>query len=253
MALFKSALLTQASGSVGGVTFAHAAGGMYMRARAIPVNPNTALQGAVKAALTTLVNRWNDTLSAAERASWDLYAANVVQTNPLGTPFFQSGQNAYIQANSPRLFGASATLIPLPNLPLTGALAAAIDTGPAIFNRGTVGVLSIDAAVASTGLITVSFIDDIEGDWPATDDTALLLWLSRPRSPARNFFRGPYRLAVAILGNTAIPITSPQVFPAVIPGYTFAAGERIRLSGAVIRVDGRYTSRVESNDFTATA
>ena len=54
--LFKSAAFTQASGSVGGLTFAHNRGGMYTRARSIPVNPKTQQTGRCREAQWSQMN-----------------------------------------------------------------------------------------------------------------------------------------------------------------------------------------------------
>jgi len=41
---FKSPILSQASGSIAGITFSHNRGGMYVRARAVPTNPGSPQQ-----------------------------------------------------------------------------------------------------------------------------------------------------------------------------------------------------------------
>ncbi|KKM06452.1 hypothetical protein LCGC14_1743870, partial [marine sediment metagenome] len=46
--LFKSGLITQGSGSIGGLTASHNRGGMYFRARTIPTNPATSFQTVVR-------------------------------------------------------------------------------------------------------------------------------------------------------------------------------------------------------------
>src|SRR3972149_1576389 len=103
MALFKSALITQASGSIFGMTFSHNRGGAYIRARTVPTNPGSAYQPAVRGFLSQLVNHWQDTLTPEEREAWQYYAENVSVPNALGDPVFLSGLNHYVRANVPRL------------------------------------------------------------------------------------------------------------------------------------------------------
>ena len=51
--LFRGTHLTDASGSLSGVTYSHNRGGAYTRNRSIPVNPNTVQQQAVRNAFSS--------------------------------------------------------------------------------------------------------------------------------------------------------------------------------------------------------
>ena len=82
--LIKSQLITQASGSIGGLVGSHNAGGMYFRARTIPVNPGSAAQIAVRNIVAQLTAAWTADLTAAQRTAWQTYADNVPTTNRLG-------------------------------------------------------------------------------------------------------------------------------------------------------------------------
>lgn len=229
MALFKSHLVTQASGSVGGTTYAHTRSGLYMRARSIPVNPNTGFQLQVRAALTSLVTRWTTVLTAAQRAAWNLYAENVPVTNALGDPINLSGQNWYVAANTPRL--QSATKIPAVALPT-------VDTAPAVFDRGFFTTPSFVADV-STGLV-VTFEDTTDA-W-ATLNGGLLMYIGRPANSSRNFFKGPFRLVHTEDGDAA---TSPRtITPAVIAalGYPFAVGQAVWMKFVATDATGRLSS-----------
>ena len=101
--LFKSALITQASGSIGGMTASRNKGGAYFRARALPTNPNTPEQQAVRGYLGTLANLWTNVLTPANRVLWDFYAFNVPVINAVGDSIQLTGQQMYIRANVPRL------------------------------------------------------------------------------------------------------------------------------------------------------
>ena len=87
----KSAIITQASGSVGGFTAAHNQGGLYLRARSIPVNPQTPAQNLVRSFFGGLATRWRQTLTEQQREFWTIYGTTVEYTNPLGDLIRLSG------------------------------------------------------------------------------------------------------------------------------------------------------------------
>lgn len=221
-----------------------------MRGRTVPVNPQSDQQVAVRVAVTTLIDRWTETLTQTQRDAWDLYASNVLVTNPLGDAVAISGQNWYVAVNTPRLQAGNALYDPLDDLPLVSPLSEPVDVAPGIFDRGEVGAISLE--VLQTGASGVQLAYDDSQAWANEDDAAMLVFLSRPRSAGREFFRGPWRLAAAVLGNNAVPPVSPLTFTAQSPSYTYAVGQRGQVSVAVIRADGRYSSRVVSNSLVVT-
>jgi len=232
MALFKSQLATSVSGSVGGTTYAHNKSGMYMRARSVPVQPNSAAQVAVRAALTDLVNRWIDTLTPAERNGWNTYAQNVPVTNPLGDSINNSGQNWFIGCNTPRLQAVSK---------LSSSLAR-IDTPPSIYNRGdfTTPTYTIDAVSG----ISLTFTTG--DDWVGEDGAAMFIYMGAPQNVGRNFYKGPYRLIAEIAGDSVTPPTSPKAISAATCaslGYAIPSSNRFWIAVAVTRADGRLSSR----------
>lgn len=221
----KSAIITQASGSVGGLTASRNRGGLYLRARAIPVNPSSAFQVAVRNALATLVNRWTTILTTVQRDAWTLYANNVPVMNNLGDFINLTGQQHYIRSNTPRI-QAGLTVV---------------DAGPVIFNTGSVNQPSLlyDSALQQIG---VNF-DDTES-WVNEDGAALLAYTSRGQNESINFFKGPYRLAGSILGNSLTPPTSAAVIDP--PPFVITALRKyfdfVRLSSA----DGRLSGKIEA-------
>lgn len=214
---FRSQVFTQVSGSVGGLTYAHNAGGLYTRSRAIPTNPNSPQQMAVRAAVANLSNLWGTTLTDAQRIVWDFYAFNTPVIDKLGQQINLSGINMYIRGNTPRL---------QQGLPRA-------DTGPLVFNLGdyTDPSFSIDAAADT---IDVTF--DNTDAWANEDDAAMLVYCSRPQSPTINYFKGPYRLAGAILGDSTTAPTSPATID--LP-FAVAADQKVFVRTAVTRADGR--------------
>lgn len=213
--LFKSALLTQASGSVGGITASRNRGGMYFRARAIPVDPNTPAQATIRAILGSLVNRWINTLTIGQRNNWDVYAANVPLTGPLGDPITVSGMNHYVRANTPR----------------SQILATIIDDAPFIFDTGTLGPVVALSAIQATQTVSWS-VNDLD-DWNIADGH-IIFQQSRPQNQTINFFRGPYRFMNSFEGPQISPIAGPAVFP-------FVADQRLFFRVRASLADGRLT------------
>jgi hypothetical protein len=231
MALFKSHIATQISGSVGGTTFAHNAGGMYMRARTVPVNPQTSFQNQARNALTTLVNAWTETLTALQRAAWDLYASNVTVTNPLGDNITNSGQNWYIAVNQPRLM-CDAKL---------GTTLGRIDNAPTIFDRSLLTTPAVPVLDVSSNNLTFTFTNT--NTWATAVGGALLVFQGRPVNGGRTYFRGPWRLIGRVLG-AVVPPTSPGTITTVsTQGFPFVVGQTCYIAFAAVTADGRLTTR----------
>ena len=218
--LVKSALITQFSGSIGGLTGSHNRGGQYFRARTIPTNPGTPFQNAVRQFVADLVNLWNNTLTQAERDAWDNYAVNVPFVNRLGDQTFLSGLNQYVRSNVPRLQAALAR----------------IDDAPIVFNTGDFTQTTfVPTAAADT--LGLGFTDT--DAWANEDDAAMLLYGARPRNPTINFFKGPYRFADLVAGDAITPPTSPASITSPFP---LAADQKAFAYVRVTRADGRLST-----------
>lgn len=217
---FKSVILGPASGSVAGLTYSRNAGGQYIRARSTPTDPATSYQQTVRAAVASLVNLWKDTLTAAQRAEWDLYAENVPLPDVFGDPKYRTGINHYVRSNVPRIQAGSPR----------------VDAGPGIFDLGdyTAPSFGFDATANE---VDVTFVNT--DDWAGEDDSDMLVYCGRPQSPTINFFKGPYRYAGKIEGDAITPPTSPAAI-----GLPFAiiAGQQGFARIVVSRADGRLST-----------
>lgn len=216
--LFKSGLVTQVSGSIGGMTGSHNKGGYYFRARSIPTDPGTTYQTALRTFMAQLANLWGTTLTAPQRTAWEVYAANVTVPNPLGDQISLSGINHYIRSNMPRLQAG------LPR----------VDDGPTTFDLGDFTQPSLTAGDATANEVDVTF--DNTDAWANEDDAAMLLLSSREQGVTINFFKGPYRLAGSIDGDGVTPPTSPA---AITSPFPLTAGNRLFAHYRVTRADGR--------------
>lgn len=227
--LFKSQVYTQASGSIGGVTYSRNKGGMYTRARAIPTNPNSPRQAAVRAAMANLVVQWGETLTQAQRDIWIDYAANVTVTNRLGEQVHRSAQQMFLRGCIPRVLAG----LDLPTF------------GPFAFDLGffTEPTLTIDTA---NDEVDVAF--EASDPWANEDGAAMIIQASRPQNPTVEFFKGPYQTAGYILGDGTTPPTSPA---AITLPFAVQAGQRVFFRVSVTREDGRLSAGFRNFDDAA--
>jgi len=225
---FKSALVTQVSGSVGGMTGSHNAGGLYFRARAVPVNPNTVQQQAVRNFMSQCAAAWSQTLTQEQRDAWSNYAASVPITDTLGEARFISGISHFVRSNVARL----------------QAGLARIDAGPAVYVLPDFTAPSF-AADASDDNVAITFTN---GDaWAGEVGGAMLVFASRPQPASIVYFKGPYRYAGKISGAV-----SPPASPATLDlPFPVVENDRVFFQVRVCRADGRLSSPFRGFDDAA--
>ena len=217
---FKSALLTQVSGSLGGMTGSHNSAGLYLRSRTIPVNPNTAAQQAARQAVQSLATRWGDVLTATQRTAWQTYADNVPVTDKLGDALTLSGQQMYIRSNTPRI-RAGTTII---------------DAAPTEFNLGTYTTPVVTADASAT---TLSAAIEATDAWCDEDLSFLIMQQSDQMGPAINYFKGPFIFVGSLEGDSIAPPAGPLLVTSLFP---LTAGNVVYSRFRVSRADGRLSS-----------
>jgi len=222
--LVESALVSRGSGSIGGMTWSRNRGGMYIRSRATPTNPNTTFQQKVRSAAAQLAALWSNTLTQVQRDAWDLYAENVELPNALGVPRNVGGLCMYVRTNVPRIQCGVAGV-------------ARIDNAPAIFDLGVFTEPVVGDCTAAADTISLAYTNTDE--WAIEDGGALFIFTSRPKNPGTNYFKGPYRLAATVEGVTATPPTSPEVVDAA---FLFEAGQRLFVFARASTADGRLSA-----------
>lgn len=218
---YKSSLLAQASGSVGGSTYSRNRYGAYIRNRAVPVNPGTQQQEAVRGFFSQLTSLWANTLTDTQREAWDTYGANVPLTDKLGDPIFCNGFCHYVRSNVPRLQAG------LPR----------VDDGPETFNLGDFTPITYGATGAGN-LLAIGFTE--ADDWVGEDDASLLIYSSRNIAPTINYFRGPYRFGIQIDGDATTPPTTPV---AAAGPFDITVGNKSFGYAVVTRADGRLSAK----------
>lgn len=206
---FKSALVTQVSGSVGGMTGARNRSGMYFRARSMPVNPQTSFQTAIRNAFTQCVTAWGD-LTPDQRENWQVYAANVPWTNTLGDSIRLTGNQMFTSCNTPILQIGNPIILDAPTL----------------FNAPAIALPVLSQAAGTPFAVSFAFDNtDLE-----TFDS-VIIYASIARSPSINFFKGPYRFNNSTGGGVATQV--------LIPNPTWVEGQKIFVQCRISYGDGR--------------
>ena len=221
---YKGTIIGEASGSLASMVFSHNRGGQYIRQRSIPTNPNSEYQQIIRGLVSQLTSAWQSVLTEAQRLAWDTYAELVPLLDPLGGTRNVGGLGMYIRSNVARLQAADADL-------------ARIDAAPTEFNLGDFTPPGITSITATTKVAIITFE---EADaWVSEDGAAMLIYGSRGQNASRNFFKGPYRYAGKIEGDSGSPLTSPQNI--TLP-FALAAGQKAFIRCVVTRADGRMSS-----------
>jgi len=208
----------QRSGSTGGVVYSRNRFGAYIRARSVPVNPNTDRQAQVRVVLRNLAIYWNSVLTQLQRDAWEVYASSTVWLNALGEECRLTGLNHYIRTNTAMAQAGGARL---DAAPVIGGLA------PAEWSLG-------GSASEATQDVSVTF-DDADV-WCDEDGAYQLVYVGIPKKASIKYFGGPYRFAGVIEGDSVSPPTSPE---AIASPWPIAEGQRLWVRTRVLKSDGR--------------
>lgn len=98
MALVKFPEGQQRSGKQGGIVWSRNRFGAYARNRAVPVNPDSAKQRAVRTAFAQNARSWSG-LNQYSRDMWTAMAANLPKQNRLGDTIFLTGSQTFQSSN----------------------------------------------------------------------------------------------------------------------------------------------------------
>lgn len=240
MALFKSQIATEISGSVGGTTYGRSRNGLVMRARSVPVKTNTPQVLSTRDALTRSQNLWRAQYTATNRAGWDLYAANVPLPNALGDARQVSGFAHAMRVECLRYEQGIVTF---------GSPNDQVEP-PKVFDLGSfTDPTGISYDPADNLTLTVTPADG----WAQGDDGGLMLYMSRGRNQSRKARPVGFRLAGCILGTDGGGIDPLQAIDANeirSRGIYLATGQQWYLRVVAIQIDGRCSRGREYGPFT---
>lgn len=186
------------SGSLRGLTASHNKGGLYLRGRTVPTNPNTARQQDIRSSIGGLMQDWSMELSEAQREAWRQYAANVPVTDTLGQTMQLSGVNWFVKSQSLPHFAIMQGL--------SGASAVQTSDAPTTFNTGQPPAM---VTTFQGDFATPPGTVDVIAELAAAPDAAgfAFLFIGAPQTPGVRFYKGPYQLAAGI----AITATDPAL------------------------------------------
>lgn len=214
---------TKAGGRLGSMVATMNKSGLCMRNWVVPANPNTSAQQGVRGTLKTLAVAWSSTLTVAQRAAWEAYAATLTFVSKLGTPYTISGFDAYVMGNGARIVGGLSR----------------IDAGPTVGGLATFTSI-VPTFDASDHTISIAYTNT--DAWAGEVGGALTV----RRCPIGfragvTFYEGPFIYAGKAVG-AVIPPTSPLVITlsvgAIVTGTQYAVAVRS------VRADGRCSAEV---------
>ncbi len=218
-----------ASGKAGALVASRAKSTQYVRARVTPVNPNSPQQQAVRNAVKYLSGLWQR-LTSSQRESWNSYAAIVTVVNSLGDASKLSGFNWFNGNNTVRKQCGFTEIL----------------QGPAIYDLGNpdvaaLGLIFTTSAGATRGTLTLASALTLANP----TNGFMAVYCSRPYSPGKNFFKGPYQLAAVHGGNLSIGTYS---FDLPFAAAGVGAGDTQNQMEVVLRFDqgdGRLSSKFQ--------
>ncbi|MBA7694999.1 hypothetical protein ES703_103616 [subsurface metagenome] len=224
------------SGSIAGVTHARNRFGNYTRPRTKPVNPRSQRQMGIRTIMMYLAEQWREApMTQAIQDAWRTYADSVNWNNRLGEQVTLTGFNMFIRGNA-ALMNIGADFV------VAGPAALGLPAGDP-----NMVVSNVSEAAQKFDL---AFDDGF--DWCAEDDAYMIMYQGKPTSASHNFFGGPFRRCAFIAGNTAVPTTSPALALPNI-GFPITEGQKIWWEAAIVRADGRISTRFRCNPTVAVA
>jgi hypothetical protein len=167
------------SGSQAGTTSSRNRFGQYRRTRAIPVNPRTTQQGAVRARMAANAALWR-TLTTGQRSAWSDLALSMNRSDSLGQTYDFTGFMAFVSVNNNNAAAGNAGVVVAPSLVTPPTILTAVVTL---------------TAVAFGVAYTVT---------PLGTGNRLFTYVSPQRSQGRNF-EGDFRLLAVSAAAAASP------------------------------------------------
>jgi hypothetical protein len=205
------------SGSIGGVTGSHNKGGVYLRQRAVPTNPNSVRQQATRSAFSEFASSWTTVLDQAERDLWTTYAQNNTIVDKIGQDIYINGISWYIMFNS-RLVDAGETPI---TVPPPGAAPSPLST------------FAVDISALAT--VDVTFTPVLGAD------ERMQLWMTLPGTAGQT----PNFKQARLVGYSGLAEVSP--WAATLP-FQVQTGTQSTLYGFVMNDQGQTSVSLVDTD-----
>jgi len=181
--IIPGAMVSQASGRIGGTIFSRNRGGAYVRNGSIPTTVTTPFAQHIKAVTAAQSQAWAG-LDAEVQEQWREWATQNPVINRLGQSRTLSGHQAFVQINGRLVYAGFAALVSPP-----------IGEAPAPFVPGT-----------------VTFVDDPLGlkvaftPTPAPDGVAVQCYAFLANSPGVSYVRNRLALVTTSAAAAATPL-----------------------------------------------
>ncbi len=107
--------ISDARGSIGGVTFARNRNGAYARRKTNPVNPNTIAQQERRDQIADMSQLWRE-MSDGERDGFTVLGAQIIRVNSLGNNYSLTGLQAFQSINQNRFSSGQSAISTAPVL-----------------------------------------------------------------------------------------------------------------------------------------
>lgn len=190
------------SGSHGGTTASRNTFGQYYRRRAVPVQPRSSAQIAVRARLANNAAGWRG-LTDVQRADWKSLGDQISRSDALGQSYTLNGFLAYILVNNNKLAAGDAT----------------VSTPPTLTDPGTLASITLTLTSASFSVAYTAT--------PLGAGIRAFIFAS-PQLSAGRAFNGNYRLISVTAAAAASPANILTAYSAIFG--TPVTGNRIFLS-----------------------
>lgn len=220
--------ITEMRGSIAGNTYARNRFGAYSRARTKPVNPRSSRQMGARIAVMFLAEQWRESpMTDVIRTAWETYANSVNWSNKLGEVTKLTGFNHFVRSNA-ALLRIGGTVV------TAGPTDLGLPAGDPLF--------AISAVSEAGQNFTCTFDDTM--DWCTEAGGYLAIQQGEPQNATRNFFNGPWRSCAFLTGIDPGGVASPSAgLPNI--GYPLVLGQKIWWNAAIIRKDGRVSTRFQ--------
>lgn len=220
--------ITEMRGSIAGNTYARNRFGAYSRARTKPINPRSSRQMGARIAVMFLAEQWRESpMTDVKRQAWETYAKSVNWQNKLGEVTKLTGFNHFVRSNA-AILRAGGTYV---------------SDGPPDLGLPPGDPKFVAVAPKAAGQ-QITYVFDDGFDWNTEDGGYLVIYAGEPQNPTRNFFNGPWRFERAVAGVDPGGVASPM---ANIPflSWTLVEGQKIWIQAAIIRKDGRISTKFQ--------
>lgn len=209
-------MISDIRGSIGGTTFARNRAGIFARQRVKPVDDPSERKTAVRTGMLALQDYWRDTLTAAERATWEAQGTIQGAQGALGDKIRLTGAQAFIRTNMLMHLTGHALVDAAPTLPFGTSLPELTFTSE-----------------ATTGVI-LTYVNPPNA---TQDNAALQIQVSPVFSLTRNYYKGPWPLIHFIHLATQPPQT-------LTTGQPYKVGDRFFLAMRFVDKVGRFTGTI---------